>query len=101
MSDPDPADGGTASSRRSARAEPAVGMCAVCAHARPITSDRGSTFWLCGLAATDARFPKYPRLPVVRCAGCLRSEGSGSPRDAQHPGVTGALRAPRDVDRVD
>jgi hypothetical protein len=30
---------------------------------------RGSTFWLCELNATDPRFPKYPRLPVVACAG--------------------------------
>jgi hypothetical protein len=32
-------------------------------------SGRGSTFWLCGLSATDPRFAKYPRLPVARCAG--------------------------------
>jgi len=36
---------------------------------RLIESDRGSAFYLCGLSATDARFPKYPRLPVLRCAG--------------------------------
>jgi len=28
-----------------------------------------ATYWLCGLAATDARFEKYPRLPVLRCEG--------------------------------
>jgi len=56
----------------------AVGLCAACAHARPIVSGRGSTFWLCGLSATDARFPKYPRLPVVRCAGF---DGPREPRE--------------------
>jgi len=36
---------------------------------RRMESDRGSAFYLCGLSAMDARFPKYPRLPVVRCFG--------------------------------
>jgi len=43
-----------------------VGLCAVCAHAKRITSAKGSTFWLCGKAESDPRFPKYPRLPVLR-----------------------------------
>jgi hypothetical protein len=59
----------------------AVGLCGVCDHARPVVSGRGSTFWLCGLSATDARFAKYPRLPVVRCAGFVRHEGPGHPDD--------------------
>lgn len=46
-----------------------VGLCATCIHARRLESDRGSVFWLCELSATDPRFPKYPRLPVVACAG--------------------------------
>jgi hypothetical protein len=36
---------------------------------RLIESDRGSTFYLCERSLTDASFPKYPRLPVLRCAG--------------------------------
>ena len=32
-------------------------------------SDRGSTFYMCQLSATDPAFPKYPRLPVLRCVG--------------------------------
>jgi hypothetical protein len=46
-----------------------VGLCADCAHAQIVRSDRGSVFYLCTLSATDARFPKYPRLPVISCAG--------------------------------
>jgi hypothetical protein len=46
-----------------------VGLCADCRFMRPIESDRGSTFYLCERSATDARFPKYPRLPVLRCLG--------------------------------
>jgi len=36
---------------------------------RRITSDRGSVFFLCKLSATDPRYPKYPRLPVLSCQG--------------------------------
>jgi hypothetical protein len=36
---------------------------------RQIKSDRGSSFYLCQLSATDARFAKYPRLPVLQCVG--------------------------------
>ncbi len=45
------------------------GLCASCAHARPITSDRGAAFVQCGLAKTDPRFRKYPQVPVVACGG--------------------------------
>jgi hypothetical protein len=36
---------------------------------RRILSDRGSTFYFCDRSTTDASFPKYPRLPVLRCPG--------------------------------
>ena len=39
---------------------------------RRIESDRGSIFYLCERSATDARFPKYPRLPVLQCVGYER-----------------------------
>lgn len=46
-----------------------VGLCASCHYARAIRNDRGSTFWLCRKSEQDARFPKYPELPVLACAG--------------------------------
>lgn len=46
-----------------------VGLCASCKHVRLIQSDRGSRFYMCQLAATNPKFSKYPRLPVVRCSG--------------------------------
>lgn len=46
-----------------------VGLCGSCAHAKMIETKRGSTFYLCRLSETDPRFPKYPPLPVIRCAG--------------------------------
>lgn len=45
------------------------GLCRACIHARMIRSGRGSTFWLCELSRIDPAFPRYPRLPVVRCTG--------------------------------
>jgi hypothetical protein len=50
------------------RNEPDAGLCATCLHARRIESDRKSVFYLCQHALVDATFPKYPRLPVMRCA---------------------------------
>jgi hypothetical protein len=52
-----------------------AGLCHACAYARVIASDRGSAFTLCVLARTDPRFPKYPRLPVVRCEGFVERPG--------------------------
>jgi hypothetical protein len=46
-----------------------AGLCAHCIHQKVIRNTRGSTFSMCERAKVDARFPKYPRLPVVRCAG--------------------------------
>jgi hypothetical protein len=46
-----------------------VGLCEHCRHVRLIRSDRGAVLYFCELSATDSRFPKYPTLPVVRCAG--------------------------------
>jgi len=46
-----------------------VGLCSNCRFMRQLTSDRGSIFYQCQLSATDPDFPKYPRLPVIRCRG--------------------------------
>ena len=46
-----------------------IGLCAQCEFMRRIQSDRGSVFYQCQLSATNPKFPKYPRLPVLQCAG--------------------------------
>jgi hypothetical protein len=46
-----------------------VGLCADCSRVRVIQSARGSEFYLCQRAEQDARFAKYPRLPVLACGG--------------------------------
>lgn len=46
-----------------------AGLCASCVHVRVIESARGSTFFMCEKSREDARYVKYPRLPVVMCPG--------------------------------
>jgi hypothetical protein len=48
------------------------GLCPRCVHVRRIDSAKGSTFWLCQRAATDASFPRYPPQPRMECAGFER-----------------------------
>ena len=45
-----------------------VGLCLTCRHAKRVETPR-SVFWMCGRAASDPRYPKYPRLPVLECMG--------------------------------
>jgi hypothetical protein len=46
-----------------------VGLCLSCRHVLPVRTNRGSSFYRCGLATVDPSFPRYPPLPVVRCRG--------------------------------
>ncbi len=62
--------------------DPRVGLCSVCQHGRQIVSARGSMFWLCDRAATDARYRKYPPLPVGRCAGFEAADQPEASREA-------------------
>ncbi|MDO9353213.1 MAG: hypothetical protein Q7T55_05930 [Solirubrobacteraceae bacterium] len=50
--------------------QPPAGLCLSCDHLRVIRSGRGSMFAMCerGLRK-EPGYVKYPRLPVVRCAG--------------------------------
>ena len=60
-----------------------VGLCASCKHVRLIQSDKGTEFYLCRLSATDPRFPKYPRLPVLQCSGHTAQQDDGSSHAAE------------------
>lgn len=48
---------------------PEVGLCAGCRFAESQRSPRGSVFWRCQRAETDARYRRYPELPVEHCPG--------------------------------
>lgn len=46
-----------------------AGLCAECGHVLVRPTHKGTIYLRCGLAATDPRFPRYPRLPVLQCDG--------------------------------
>lgn len=52
----------------------AVGLCATCRWVRIVTNRRGSLFYRCLRADTDARFKRYPPLPVLECPGYDRRD---------------------------
>jgi hypothetical protein len=47
-----------------------------------VPTRRGSTFLLCGRAADEPRFARYPALPVLHCEGYVRAtdapDGAGA-----------------------
>jgi hypothetical protein len=45
-------------------------LCDSCRHQQVVPNTRGSVFSLCRRSRTEPdRFPRYPRLPVLRCPG--------------------------------
>ena len=56
---------------------PDIGLCAECRHARVQRNARGSEFWRCLRAESDARFERYPRVPVSQCPGYEHSSRPG------------------------
>ena len=46
-----------------------IGLCSDCRHMKQIVSERGRIFYMCGRGLKEPEFPKYPRLPVLMCAG--------------------------------
>jgi hypothetical protein len=76
----------TAGARDDPRVLLPFGLCDACTHQRRVGNSRGSTFSLCGLARTDERFAKYPRMPVLRCGGfAARPEPVGADDGAAGP----------------
>lgn len=58
------------------------GLCGACRHGRRTGNRRGSGFWLCERSKTDARFVRYPALPVLACPGFeLRDVDPAAPAD--------------------
>jgi hypothetical protein len=64
---------------------PRAGLCSECRFMRLIRSDRGSTFVMCELSANDKAFAKYPRLPVLKCAGYERVRSNEYRADEDRP----------------
>lgn len=67
--------GPSGQSGASASAEPSgppavqPGLCGICRHVSRNDTRRGTVYFRCTRAQWDARLVRYPRLPVVACAG--------------------------------
>jgi hypothetical protein len=57
-----------------------AGLCERCNHSEVISS-ANSRFVLCSLSRVDAAFPRYPRLPVLRCSGFSPENKEPDPED--------------------
>jgi hypothetical protein len=62
-----------------------AGLCGGCRHARLNQTRRGPVYLRCLLAGTDEAYPRYPRLPVLRCAGYQPATESGAESGAEQP----------------
>jgi hypothetical protein len=59
---------------------PDAGLCDDCVHQRLVRNTRGSEFSLCERSRTDPSFPRYPRLPVLKCRGFEAERSEAEPR---------------------
>ena len=50
------------------------GLCLDCVYSRRVEGKEQS-YYLCERSLTDPSFPKYPRLPVLRCSGHVQKSG--------------------------
>ena len=52
-----------------------AGLCDSCRHQQLVPTTRGSVFSLCLRSRTEPdSYPRYPRVPVVMCAGYERTD---------------------------
>ncbi|MED6334969.1 MAG: hypothetical protein VYE81_06170 [Planctomycetota bacterium] len=49
-------------------------LCETCVHRREVFTAKNTRFLRCLLFPSDARFPKYPPQPVIRCGGWLEDQ---------------------------
>jgi hypothetical protein len=54
------------------------GLCDRCEYQQLVHTTRGSTFSLCTRSREDPAYPRYPRLPVLACAGFRPRAAPGS-----------------------
>ena len=55
---------------------PSAGLCDRCRHQQIVRTTRGSRFSLCRRSRDEPeRYPRYPRVPVLRCGGYEAPEG--------------------------
>jgi hypothetical protein len=52
-----------------------AGLCDRCTHQQIVRNTRGSSFSLCRRSREDPAYPRYPRVPVLQCAGYELARG--------------------------
>lgn len=57
------------------------GLCDSCECQRIVRNTRGSSFSLCERSRTDPAYPRYPRVPVLRCPGYVKKVSNSPPPD--------------------
>lgn len=62
------------------RPRESAGLCDSCVHQRLVRSSRGTVFSLCERSRTDDAYPRYPRTPVLSCAGHEALKGTARAR---------------------
>lgn len=78
---PGPVPGGEPDPQPADAAAGRVGLCARCRHARVQASARGSRFWRCLRADTEAAYLRYPPLPVRLCPGFESGRPGSGPEE--------------------
>jgi hypothetical protein len=63
-----------------------AGLCGSCRNARIVNAKSGSRFYLCQLSAENPLFAKYPRLPVMHCAGYRAPANAGAAAEGKGEG---------------
>lgn len=57
-----------------------VGLCTGCVHGGRIAHPRGGdAYWRCARSEKDAAYPRFPKLPVIRCPGFHACPGGADP----------------------
>ena len=65
-------------------ADPGVGLCNGCVHQQLVPNTRGSVFSLCRRWREDRAYPRYPRVPVLRCRGFEPPPPTAAPSKPPH-----------------
>jgi hypothetical protein len=60
---------------------PDAGLCLTCRFVRLVPSLRDTTYYRCGRSDADPSYPRFPRLPVVRCPGHEPRSTKDTPAD--------------------
>ena len=63
----------------------ANGLCDACIHQQVVPNTRGSVFSRCRRSREDRGYPRYPRVPVLRCRGFEPPAPAAEPPQPQPP----------------